>query len=175
MFKEYIKPLIVLTAIALVFSGALAFVNSMTAPVIEAAGEERTFESMYGIIPEATGFVPIDFAQNMNDSIKEAYRTENGVGYIFIAAAKGYSGDITVMCAIGDDGKIIAAQALSHTETQGIGTVVDQESFLAPFAGADSHLTGIDTVTGATISTRAFIRAIDDIFAAYDSIRFNLE
>ena len=34
-FKEYIAPVVVLVAICLVVTGILAFVNSITAPIIE--------------------------------------------------------------------------------------------------------------------------------------------
>jgi len=60
---------------------------------------------------------------------------------------------------------------LSHTETRGIGTILEQESFLSPFSGLDNRLEGIDTVTGATISTRAFINAIHDVLEAFRLVK----
>ena len=172
MFNEYIKPLIVLTAICLFFSAALAVVNNMTEPVIAEAAGERANTAMRGIIPEATGFEAIDLStfDNIPDTVKEAYYTENNVGYIFIAGVSGYSGEISIICAIDSEGQIIAVSTLSHTETQGIGTIIEQESFLTQFTSADSNLVGVDTVTGATISTSAFIRAIGDVFIAYEKV-----
>jgi len=170
MRKTYVMPLLVLTIICLVVSGALAFMDSITSPVISAAAAERAQVVMIKKIPDATGFELIDLSSVSGDlpaSIKEIYRTTNGIGYILIAAVNGFSGDITVICAIDPEGRIISCSTLSHTETKGIGTILEQESFLDPFMGLDINLEGIDTVTGATISTRAYIHAIDDIFSAF--------
>jgi len=165
-------PLLVLTVICLVVSGALAFMNSVTEPLITAAANERAQTVMTEKIPDATGFEPVDFThmEMIPASIKEIYRTANHVGFIFIAAVNGFSGDITVICAVDNSGVIISTSTLSHTETKGIGTILEQESFLGTFKGVDSNLDGVDTVTGATISTRAFIHAINDILTAYEVI-----
>jgi len=167
--RTYVMPLVVLTAICLVVSSALAFMDSITSPVILAAAEERAQVVMKEMIPNATGFEHIEFgaADGIPTTIREIYMTTNGVGYIFIAAVNGFSGDITVICAVAPDGNIIGTSTLSHTETKGIGTILEQESFLAPFTGLDRNLEGIDTVTGATISTSAFIRAIQDIMETF--------
>ena len=162
-------PLLVLTLICLVVSGALALMNSVTQPVIAIAAAYRTEASMFDIIPEATGFeqIELDRYDGIPVTIVEAYRTTNSVGYIFIAAVHGFSGDITVICGLDADGRIIATSTLSHTETKGIGTIIEQAVFLDTFKGTDSRLEGVNTVTGATISTRAYIHAIDDIMAAF--------
>jgi len=163
-------PLLVLFTICLIVSAALAFMNSITAPIVTAAAAERAQEAMIKLIPAATGFDPVDLndiSDDMPESIREIYRTTNGIGYVFIAAVNGFSGDITVICALDPQGKIISCSTLSHTETKGIGTILEQRSFLDPFSGLDKNLTGIDTVAGATISTRAYIHAIEDIFTAF--------
>ena len=170
MRKTYVMPLLILTVICLVVSSALAFMDSITSPVISAAAAERAQEAMEKKIPDAKGFEKIELSYISGDmpaSIREIYRTTNGVGYVFIAAVNGFSGDITVICGIDPEGKIISTSTLSHTETKGIGTILEQESFLDPFIELDNNLHGIDTVAGATISTRAFIHAIEDIFKAF--------
>ncbi|MCL2078822.1 MAG: FMN-binding protein [Oscillospiraceae bacterium] len=172
MFREYIKPLLVVTIICVVASAALAAVNGMTEPIIREAAEARANEMMKELIPEAAGFERIDISANdkVPDTVTQIFETSNNAGYVFIAEVSGFSGIINVICAIDSDGKIIKASTLSHTETQGIGTILDQESFLTPFTGSDYRLDGIDTVTGATISTSAYIGAIGDIFTAFDAI-----
>jgi len=172
MSKTYILPLLVLTGICLIVSGALALVDNVTNPLIVSAAAERAQASMIEKIPDATGFDPIEDSgfDGIPATVREIYKTSNDVGYIFIGVVNGFSGDITVMCAVDADGRIIGTSTLSHTETKGIGTILEQESFLDPFAGLDNRLEGIDTVTGATISTRAFIRAIDDILTAFDIV-----
>jgi electron transport complex protein RnfG len=163
-------PVLVLTVICIVVSGAIALMDSVTHPLITSAAAERAEAAMTRKIPHATGFEWIE-TEGLPATIREVYRTTNNVGYIFIAAVNGFSGDITVICGIDPDGRIIGTATLAHTETKGIGTILEQESFLSPFIGMDHRLEGIDTVTGATISTRAFIHAIDDIFTAFHIIK----
>ena len=169
MKKTYVMPLLVLTVICLVVSGALAVMNSITLPVVTSAAAERAEEEMYRKIPEATGFeqIELETIEGLPDTIKEAYKTTNNVGYIFIAAIHGFSGDITIICSLDEEGTIIATSTLSHTETKGIGTIIEQKSFLNTFKGKDNRLEGVDTVAGATISTRAYIHAIRDIIEAF--------
>ena len=173
MKRTYVMPLLVLTLICLVVSGALAIMETITSPVITSAAAERAQEAMNAKIPAADEFVPIelDGFAGIPSTIREVYGTSNDVGYIFIAAISGFSGDITVICGIDNEGRIISSSTLSHTETKGIGTILEMESFLGPFKGLDSQLEGIDTVTGATISTRAYIDAINDIFTAFEVIK----
>jgi len=169
MKRTYVMPLVVLTVICLVASVALALMNNVTSSVITDASNRRAKQAMSEKIPDATGFDPIDLElyETMPSTIKEIYKTTNDIGYIFIAAAGGFNGDITVICGIDPNGRIISTSTLSHTETVGIGTIIEQESFLSTFTGLDNALEGIDTVTGATISTRAYIRIINDIQAAF--------
>ena len=173
MKRTYVMPLLVLTVICIVVSAALALMNSVTHPIIASAENERAEAAMSKKLPAATGFEQIstESFDNMPSAVSEIYRATNDVGYIFIAVVGGFSGDITVICAIDTDGNIIATSTLSHTETQGIGTIIEQASFLDTFTGTDHRLEGIDTVTGATISTRAYINAITDILNAYEIIR----
>ena len=170
MKKDFVLPIVALTLICAIATGALALMNNATAPIIEAAASERAFAAMSEKIPEATGFIPIE-TDGLPRTIRQAYRTENDVGYVFIVAVNGFSGEIRVMCGIDNDGRVIGSSTLQHTETQGIGTILDQYSFTSQFDGRDINLEGISTVTGATISTVAYVDAIRDALIAMEIIK----
>jgi len=167
--RTYVMPLLVLTIICLVVSGALAYMNSITSPVISEAAKNRKLEVMRVKIPDALDFeeINLQYIEGLPASIREIYRTTNGIGYIFVAARSGFSGDITVICAIDPEGNIISASTLSHTETKGIGTIIEEDRFLGLFTGKDDQLEGVDTIAGATISTKAYIQTIGDIMVAF--------
>ena len=155
--------------ICLVTSGALSLVNSVTEPIIEAAAEERTNESMHRQIPSATEFEHLD-KQGLSHSIFAVYRATDGSGYIFIVTDIGFSGEVKIICGIDPDGRLTGSEALEHSETKGIGTIIDQTSFTDQFIGKDSRLEGVSTVTGATISTSAYVRAINSAMEAFEII-----
>jgi len=167
--KDFIVPVLVLSLICIVVSGALAVMNGLTHPIIEAAAAERAEAAMNAIIPDAAGFVELG-NEGLPDSIREAYAAENGVGYIFIVSVNGFSGDVKVIVGIDPDGRIMRSSTLQHTETKGIGTIIDQDSFTGRFEGKDSNLEGISAVTGATISTNAYIHAAREAFAAFEVV-----
>jgi len=166
-------PLLVLTLICVVVSVALAIMHSITEPIITEAAHERAQIAMLETLPDATGFEQIsayDF-DGIPVSIREMYRTSNNVGYIFIAAVRGFGGDITVIAGVDNDGRIISSSTLSHSETRGIGNFIEEEWFIGQFIGLRNNFEDVDTIAGATITRDAFIHAIEDVLIAFEIVR----
>lgn len=170
MKKDFVLPILALTLICLLISAALAFTNSFTAPVIEKAAAERAEAARSEVIPAADSFELIT-VDGLPATVKEVYKTTNNVGYIFMLTAAGYGGDISIICGIAPDGSIIATKTLQQTETKGLGTKITEEPFAGQFPGKDASLSGVDAITGATISSKAYINAIKDAFTAYDIVK----
>jgi electron transport complex protein RnfG len=168
--NAFVKPILVLSIICLTVSTALALMNYATRPIITAAAAARARDVMNSIIPNSQGFEPIDVTM-LPPTVREAYRESGGMGYIFIVFVNGYGGEIKIICGIDPDGSVIHSSTVAHTETKGLGSVIAEPWFEDQFDGKDNRLDGISTITGATISTRAFIRAINDAFEAYGLVR----
>ena len=171
MKKDFVMPILILTLICLISAAVLAATNSLTEPVITTAKEERSAAARFEIIPEAVEFISIELT-GMPKSVTEAYSSSNSVGYIFMVTALGYGGDIKIMCGISEEGNLIACKTLEHSETKGIGTrIVEEGAFSDNLPGKDSSLNGVSAVTGATISSNAYITGIKDAFKAYDIVK----
>ena len=168
--NDFVAPILVLTCICVIISCALALVYGVAHPAIEAAAADRTQLAMREVIPHATGFELIHDIE-LPRTIKQAYRTENDVGYVLVVGVKGFSGEIRIIVGMNPDGTLITSSALSHTETKGIGNILDDVTWTGNFDGKDSRLEGITTVTGATISTTAYINGILEAFAAFEKLR----
>ena len=56
-FKEYIQPVVVLVAICLVMTFALAYVNSITAPMIAENSAKAADAARSELLPAATSFL----------------------------------------------------------------------------------------------------------------------
>jgi electron transport complex protein RnfG len=172
MKKDFVLPITVLTIICLVISAALAITDNFTAPVIKAAAEQRAVEARKAVIPDADGFelVTVD---GLPTTVKEVYHSTNDKGYVVMLTAKGYGGDLEIICGIGEDGKILSAKTLSATnETKGMGTKVAEPDFEIQFPGKSSA-DSFDTIAGATITSSAYIGAIHDALAAYEIVRIS--
>lgn len=168
--KEFFKPIAVLVTICLVISAALAFTNNMTAPVIQAEKQAEATAARQEVLPEADGFEEMTLT-GLPETVTAVYKASNGVGYVFMLTAKGYGGDMELICAIGSDGKLVNCETLSHSETSGLGSKTADEPFRSQFVGKDSSLDGVDTISGATISSKAYIGAIRDAFTAYELVK----
>ena len=57
---------------------------------------------------------------------------------------------------------------LKHSETKGMGSKTTEEPFRSQFTGKDSSLEGVQAVSGATISSKAYLGAIGDAFTAWE-------
>jgi len=160
-------PILVLSLICLFMTGALAVANSVTRPVIDAAAKERAYAARMEVVPGADDFTVIE-ADGLPKTVTAIYGANNGAGYVFMIHTIGYGGDIYLICGIGSDGRIIKTATLGETETKGIATpVFDMEPL---YIGKDKNLDGIDAVSGATITSNAYINAIRDAFEAYEII-----
>ena len=172
-FKEIIAPIIVLTCICLVVTAALAYTNSITAPVIKAAEEQAAEQARAEVLSEADSFTQVK-AANLPEEITEVYKADNGAGYVFMVTTKGYGGNIKLICGIKSDGSIEKTKTLSHSETSGIGSrVVDNKSsYKDQYVGKTADtLDEVDAVSGATISSKAYKSAIESVFKAYETVK----
>jgi len=172
MKDDFVMPILVLTLICLIFTSALAFTNSITSPIIKAAAVERENTARYEMIPEAESFVNVPLvADGLPSTIKEVYNTTNNVGYIFIVTGNGYGGELRIICALDSSGAIIRSGVLQSNETKGLGSRVADESFSDQFIGKSGQVDGVVAVSGATLSTNAYVGAIRDVFDAYEIIK----
>lgn len=170
MKKDFVLPIVVLTLICLFISAALAVTNSFTSPVITQAAAQRAEAARSEVIPAADGFELLAI-EGLPKTVTEVYSTKNNVGFVFMITASGYGGDIRLICGIGPDGNIIATKTLAHTETKGMGSKITEDGFAGQFPGEDSALSGVDIISGATISSKAYINAIKDAFTAFDLVK----
>ncbi|MBE6769908.1 MAG: RnfABCDGE type electron transport complex subunit G [Ruminococcaceae bacterium] len=171
--KEIIVPSATLLVICLVATLLLGVTNLLTAGQIAKLEEETQIAAMNEVLP-AEGYTKTEG--------KEIYTAEkNGAvaGYIFVTSAKGYGGDINVMTAVDPAGKILAVSILSASdETPGLGQNVTKEGFYSQFLGlsgditvvkngADATKNEINAVTGATISSKAVTKAVNEALTLY--------
>lgn len=101
-----IKAVVVLVVICFVISGALAVVNSFTAPVSKANAEARETAARQELIPEAGDFEQV--TEGLPENVLSAYvgKASDGsvAGYVITASGKGFAGTIQVQVAISPEG-----------------------------------------------------------------------
>ena len=170
---DFVMPIAVLMLICLVMSGLLAGTNFITADIIAEGDALRAEQARIDALPAADGFAKLDLAIPEGSTVTEVYEATNGAGYVFMVSTTGYGakGSLQIICSIDADGKIVDTNTLAHDETPGLGTKVTEDAFRSQFPGKDAALEGVDTISGATISSSAYVNAIADVFAVYESIK----
>ena len=141
---------IVLTGIATVAGAALGYVNSITAPTIEALK-----------------------AQQEKQAEQEVLNGQDGTA-VKITDPKGFGGALTVMVGLAKDGTILGYKVLESSETPGLGAKAQdwfQKGQKGDIIGKKAgNLTvskdggEVDAITASTITSRAFLRCINDAY-----------
>ncbi len=168
-WNDIFKPVVVLTVICVVVSGLLGLTNSVTAPIIAENARLAADAARIELLPDATdGFEMVEGVEM--EGVTEVYKALNGVGYTITAYGKGYGGNVNFMVAFDNDGKIVNLKVLSHEETAGLGSKIENPEFLAKFKGTDKDLTSgdIDMIGGATISSNASLDAVNTARKAFN-------
>lgn len=168
-----IKAVVVLVVICLVISGALAVVNSFTAPVSAANAEARETAARQELIPEA-GFEQV--TDGLPENVLSAYvgKAADGsvAGYVITTSGKGFGGTIQVMVAISPEGTILRCKTLDvSSETKTLGGQTANESYYGQYEGQDSSLSGVQAISGATITSTAYKGCVQTAFAAYETVK----
>ena len=170
-FNEIIKPVLVLVCICLVVTALLAYINSVTSPIIAKAEQEKTEQAMSEVLADADGFEKLEI-ENLPDRVTEVYTANNGSGYVFMLTTKGYGGDMKLICGMKSDGTIEQCKTLSHAETSGLGSKTAEDPYRNQYCGKNADtLSEVDAITGATISSTAYKNAIEDAFKAFDMVK----
>ena len=170
MKKDFIAPILAMSLICLVMTGALALVNNVTHPVIEAAASERANEAMRTLIPNAEGFVPVDEQEfaTFSPAIRGAYQSTNQVGYIFIVTARGFGGDMQIMIGVCDLGYFYGSTVLSHSETVSFANRVF--AIRDELEAKGQNFLYIDAISGATETFVAYRSALEIAFEAFEKL-----
>lgn len=180
--------LICLVLVCSVAGGLLAFINSQTSEVIAQQIINTTLDGIKAVAPEYD-----------NDPYKEQFKvavdgdsltvypaTKGGeiVGYAVESTShNGFSGDVRILVGIDNDNNLIDYTVLEQNETPGLGAHVTHwfhsedhpssdvrgKSLTEPLKVTKDNGT-VDAITAATITSRAFLDAVNKAMRGIQSI-----
>lgn len=161
---NFLKPALPLTVISVVIALLLAVVNSVTADRIVQNTLIEKENAIKGIFAECDTFEsgnPDSFENSVSDAGKVLDADGNIIGYYADVAPIGFKGEISLIVGTDVEGKVVGASLLSASETPGVGTKATDSSYLEKYNGkASADINSVDTITGATISSRAVRQGI---------------
>ncbi len=181
-FKEYIQPTVVLVAICLVITFALAYVNSITKPIIAENTARAADASRAELLPAAESFEKYEGELVVTVPEKvfvtECYVAE-GAGMVVTVQSSSFGGLLTEMVGIDSEGKITGVKVTAHADTKGLGTKAHDSGYLkqyqglAELANADNIKgdSAVSFVSGATISSNGVYQGVCAALQQYQTVQ----
>lgn len=174
--KETLVLMAKLCIICVIVAGLLAFVNVVTAPIIE-ANEQKVFEeSMAEVLPGAESFERIEEFSFTTDltgvTLNSFYKADNGF-VVSTICSEGYGGDIKVMVGINNDLTVNRIKIMSMSETAGLGAKAGEEEFWGQYGGLKAGIgveknnggnpenNTVSAISGATVTSKAVTKAVN--------------
>lgn len=180
--------IIVLVAVAAVSGGLLAWVNNVT----EAPIKEQDELALANGIKSVMGVD--DLTVTANDTLVKniggkdytfiVHKANDAFGNFLGAAIEsttmGFGGDLKVLAGFDGEGNVLGYTILQHAETPGLGAKADKwfqkdgkGNIIGRKMDASKPLVvnkdggDVDAITASTITTRAFLKAVNQAYAAY--------
>ncbi len=185
--SSLMNMVLVLTLVAVIMGGILAFVNHLTEGPIAEQKEKALADGIKAVMACNDIKVAKTDEVKQNDAKgKEMtftiYQIQDAQGKDLGAAVEsttmGFGGDLKVLVGFDPEGKILGYTLLEHAETPGLGAKADkwfQKDQKGDIIGKDPKepLTvskdggQVDAITASTITSRAFLLAINNAYNAY--------
>ena len=178
---------LVLTLVAVIMGGILAYVNHLTEGPIAEQKEKALADGIKAVmVCDDLKVAKTDVVKQNDAKGKEMtftiYQIQDAQGNDLGAAVEsttmGFGGDLKVLVGFDTKGTILGYTLLEHAETPGLGAKADQwfqDNMKGDIVGENpaEPLTvskdggQVDAITASTITSRAFLLAVNNAYKAY--------
>lgn len=168
---------VVLTLISVIAGGALAYVNSVTqGPIAEINAQNLQDGIKQVILGTKEGELQVETPDTLDNGYI-VYETDRGTAVA--ATENGFGGKLTVLAGFDAQGNILGYTILTTSETPGLGVKAatwfqkGQKGDIIGKNPGEKELTvskdggEVDAITASTITSRAFLKAINNAYKAY--------
>lgn len=182
------QPALLLTVLCLITTLLLAATYELTKAPISSQQEQAALEQKQQIFKDGKEFKPVELSLAQTDAMaaknidvwEVCTATDNSgkvLGYVFVTASRGYAGNVAATTGIDTQGNILMVSAVAADDTPGLGKRVEEKGFLSQFSklstkvltsvSSGSGTQKIDSISGATISSKAASSAVNKAMGAY--------
>lgn len=168
---------IVLTVISVVAGAALAYVNELTKGPIAEIQQRNEAQAIKAVLCDDNAVI----TDTVINGDVVVYVAENGAAVKTTDPLNGsFGGGLTIMVGLSKDFQVLGYTVLLSNETPGLGAKADEwfqkggkGEIVGKTAGqlATTKDNGeIDAITASTITTRSFLRAVNNAYAEYAKV-----
>lgn len=183
--SSFKNMVLVLLSVTLIASAAVGMVYELTKEPIATAKQNKKLKAIKAVVPVFDNNPNAEmYSVDIDGGKVEMYPAKKGEELVGTAVKsftnKGFSGQFWIMVGFKPDGSIYNYSVLEHKETPGLGSKMDkwftkegkgsivgmnpsQSKMIVSKDGGD-----VDAITAATISSRAFLDAVQRAYNAYN-------
>ena len=174
--SSLVNMVVVLTAISVIVGGVLAYVNMVTQePIAEINAKNLQDGIKRVILGDQPGELKVEEPVEVDGFV--LYQTDKGTAVK--AVENGFGGPLEVLVGFDNDGNILGYTILATVETPGLGVKAStwfqkgQKGDIIGKNPGEKELTvskdggEIDAITASTITSRAFLNAVNKAYKAY--------
>ncbi|MCR5300938.1 MAG: RnfABCDGE type electron transport complex subunit G [Lachnospiraceae bacterium] len=192
---SFVKNVLCLTIITLVAGVGLGAVYDVTKEPIRQMEENTKLKAYRAVFPDAAEFKEDDDLNekaavagtidgcDIDSVVIASDASGNDIGYVInVTTHEGYGGDISISMGADNSGTVRGVEILKISETAGLGMKATEPKFKDQFkdknvtmfsytkSGAKSDFE-IDAISGATITTKAVVNAVNCGLSFLGSVR----
>lgn len=180
---------LVLTLVAVIMGGVLAYVNYLTEGPINEQKEKALADGIKTVMCVQDLKVASTDEVRQNDAkgkemVFTIYQIQDAQGQQLGAAVEsttgGFGGDLKILVGFDPEGNILGYTLLEHAETPGLGAKADkwfqkgQKGDIIGKNPAEPLVVSkdggqVDAITASTITSRAFLLAVNNAYKAYQA------
>ena len=176
--NQIIRLALILFLVSAITSGVLGFVNALTKDTIAEQERIKTEQAYNAVLPYDGGYTTVEgydpqgFAGYTINAIAQA----GDEGWVVELTFSGAQGSITAAFGVSSDYVITGASVIDHAETSGLGAKITETDFTDSFIGQTEGMAvtkdggTVDSITAATISSRAMANAANTAIAAVKAL-----
>ncbi len=179
MKSSLINMVLCLGLTTLVAATGLAYVHGLTKGPIEQAKQQKTTDALGRVLPAFEG-EPAVRELTLDGMPIKVYEAASGYA-VETMTKSGFSGEVRLMVGFLPDGAVNNIEVLQQNETPGLGSKMADEGnpLVLSFKGrkpAEMKLAvrkdggDVDAITASTISSRAYIDAVERAHRAYTEV-----
>ena len=171
-FKNMVLSLVIISMVA---AGALAGVYILTEKNIALQEAQKQQAAILAVLPEGCTVAEPEEVEGL--TIYKAFKDDQWIATAVETSEVGFDGPQVIMVGLDAEGKVLDYVVLKQTETPGLGAHIDHwfkdaignRSIIGKKAGAlavNKDGGEVDAITAATISSKAFLKAINKAYNA---------
>ena len=181
--SSLMNMVLVLTGVTVIAGALLGYVNELTKGPIAEANAKALSDAIKLVVPDFDNN-PAEAPESieLNGATYKIYKATKGgefIGAAVESSTNGFGGALNVLVGFDKEGNIIDYSLLSHAETPGLGSKAadwfkkDQKGDITGKNPGKAALVvnkdggDVDAITASTITTRAFLNAVNNAYAAY--------